>query len=1628
MESLLRGGVMKLMKKKIAVLLATCLLVQPFLSVSAWAIEGEQQTERTQTQPKTAETSTSEATKESSAHSIEQSSMTESSAITEKVTTSSTETKPSEEQKQITLTFETTDQALFLNDAKSYQVVKEKNQPLRTEELPKWANSEENTTFVGWSYQGKTYTNEELLQLEFSEDTQLTAVFKQKRTRMARAVSVDQSIADTIAPADKTKVIVVPSPAGDGAAYKEYASTEAGLKEALFDLYQQGNNGDFTLYIGNNITTSAATTAKVIPDTVTASNMTFYALQGKVNHLVITGNSADPISMDQTAPTGSKTLGFNQNIFFGSNITLRNLNYTGTNMYLNGYSLNLNGGSSGNGLTVYGGTDTGDVSGNPTLTVNSTGTGTWNFYGGNQNGGNLAGNPTIVINNTRSGLNTLSGGANIGTVTGNTSLVVNDSGGRIASIYGGGYGTNATNTANVTGNVSTKVAITNAATGFQLSTYYGGVQYGNIGGKVTNDISGYGRWYTAGQRFIGGSSRGDIGTNRATDGITTNLNTQLYSAGRADFEGGNQYSGTIIGNITNVVTAGTNTAGGINDFNGGAGNNVSKFNKSQIGASNEATYDAYTPQQRAELAKSAAAFKVFGNISSKLVSGSFNNGAIYSTAAGRGGYIEGNTTIEVGTANGDGSLGGDGMAYSGAKPTSLDYSTTNKSRGYNSGWDIVGGGGYPASNDTWDIYIKGDTKTVLNNTIARWTYGGSFSGVVEGNTSNTLNGGIADTLEGTGYQAARVYGNGQTIVNNGQVDWFLSGGGWNDAKNVGNVGVMVYEGVINASMGASYGASGGHTITGNSDNRIYGGNFSGTPRTGANGFSGGITNAGSLLGNASLLIDLRNYNGEFKLPGNTYITGGRPYGQNTTLGTDESNTITLNIFTKTGVESLNGASIYGDGGTNAAYTKNGKITMNIQATGSSIGNLYATQYSNISGGKILRDVTANVQGAVSINGLSGGSSTDNFTNAVLNASSNKVVFNFGANVDGTNNYQTEPLNATGLGVVNFTELNVTNGIKLMANGGNIKNGVSATAANHSTTYNEFGSIHLSKNAGIGITNTANLISASKLTVQDHATLETIPGTGKVNIADFEAVDPTKDELLWIKPTTDTTALVDSTGTWFGNVKAYQVLTINPTVNNATKLTPTTFHGIEKATGKTFIGDNDVTKGANGYGIAIPGSIIDYEVETPGIVAGAGTISHDVKEVKAGNAPLTIQAWGTEVAGQKVQKGRLMIPTSSTLTPTLSFLPDEVTGSWLHQGMVKSSEVGSAIEQIPEQKDTTPLSWKATNTNYSYQVKVQFSNKVELSGQSVIVTEDEAAQLTTVDKAIEMLGAKGRPFFKTSLKETDLPQIQAPLAEKNLSRTHDIQLEAGTSGDNLQNKTVHLVVVKNESVLAKDRSFALYATSAHLKLKEANGLTNSDELAQWTQATVIFADGRANQTPSLDAATFQAIQQAKPEELAKTVPANYQFTEAGETLNKKVNVSISGELTLEKVPKTIDFGKQKISAKPEVYWPTLSDDLVVQDTRGTESTPWKLNVQVTNPLTNGTDQLEDLSLVTDKGEFLLNKGDTVVTENEGSGSGSYTINQGWGAANQRGLKLSVPVEKQKVGEFKGTLSWSLVMAP
>ncbi|NKD28051.1 hypothetical protein HED39_01865 [Enterococcus casseliflavus] len=1541
--------------------------------------------------------------------------------------TASSETEASSEAaEEVQVTFLTDTEHLFATGETRTQISKNKGEALKESELPVF---EDDTAFEGWSLDGTVYTSQALTELILTENQTLTAVFKPTVKARAADISLaEQSIKEIIAEADKTKVIAVPSPAGDGSAYAEYTNSAEGIRQALFDMYQNGNGQEFALYVGSGGSLSLPTnlTSKTIPATVDNTNMTFYALQGKVSRLIITGHSDDPITDATTLTTGSRTVALGTDIYFGSDVVIRNLNYSGTRMYMNGYSLSLNGGSTGNGLAIYGGSNNGDLSGNPTITLNATGSGTWNIYGGNQNGGTLTGNTAIVVNNTVGNISTIAGGANIGTIDGNTSVTINRLNGTLGSYYGGGFGTNASNTANVTGNVETTIQTTNAS--FRLSTFAGGVQYGNINGTIRSTISGAGGWSGISNRFVGGSFYGNIGSDRSKDAIVTNLDASSYSTGRSEFEGGNRNTGTITGNIVNTVKAGPSASvGGIGDFNGGGGNNVSTLTQSSMGASNTTTYDNYTPEQRAALAEAAASFKVYGDITSHLVSGSFSNGAIYSTAAGRGGYVEGNTTIEVGTITSDGSPGGDGIAYTGTRPTNLDYSTSNKTRGYSSGWDIVGGGGYPGT--AWDIYIKGNTKTILNNTVARWTYGGSFSGVIEGNSSNTLNSGIVDTLEGTGYTGRRVYGDGRTTVNNGQVDWFLSGGGWDDLLVTGNVAVTVYDGVINASLGASYGVASSHTINGNSDNRVFGGNFSGTPRTGSNGFSGGVTNNGRLLGNASLTLDLRNYDGEFALPSGTNISGGNPFNSTNIVGTDSSNTITLNIYTKPGSDALNGATIYGDGGRTASNTRSGKIYMNIQAEGSSIGNLYTTYYSNISSNQILRDVEMRLQGAKSINGISGGNASDNFTNTIVANSSNQVKMNFGENVDGTASYQTDPIAVTGLGIVNFTELNVTNGIKLMANGGDIKNGRSATAANHATTYHQFGDIHLSKDAGIGISSATNLISGAKLTVEDKGTIESPPGTGRINLSDFATPDTDKDHLTWLKTTTnDAGSRVNSQGTWFGAVSAYQVLTINPTAANAAAITPINFSGIEKATGKTFIGDNDVTNAANGYGIAIPGSIINYEVETPGVANGIGAISHNVTAVKENNTPLTLQAWGTEQAGTQVQKGRLLIPYTVTQLPTLTFTPEtQTSGSWVYAGQIKSSKLDSTDQQLTEQPDSEPVDWTSPDGEYSYDISVRYSNKAEVQARNVILTEQEAQSLTK-EQAVTYLEASGRPFFKDTLTDEVLAAIQEPL-ETAVYRKQAVTFSVGENDQNQAETTVNLVVVKNESVISADRQFAVYAKDVRLTLPEATALTDEAALADYTQATTIFADNRANVPPTVDPQAFAAIQQATEDELLKNVSTAYHYEAGSQRAEKVVNVAVAGELILSSVPTDFDFGQQKVATETQDYWPTITGELAVKDTRGSERSPWRLTVKEQQPLTDGTDQLTDVfRFVTNGQEQMITSGEMIIEETELTENGTYVVNQHWGESQNEGIKLTVPVEQQKVGDYQGTLSWQLVSAP
>lgn len=1323
----------------------------------------------------------------------------------------------------------------------------------------------------------------------------------------------DTSIGEQLVGATVTNLVVVPSPTGE--MNKEYPSTSVGLKSALYDLYVHGNNSDFAIYIGTNITNLNGADAKAIPITPSATNMTFAALKGKVNNLVITGTPADTITTSTAAVSGARSLTFAADAYFGSNLVLRNINYSGTDLFMEGHNLSLNGGSRGNGLNIFGGSDTTDVIGSPVITVNANGTGTWNIYGGNQNGGNLVGNVTLNINNTVGAINTLAGGARIGTITGNVTVNVTETNGVITNFYGGGEGTGTANTANVTGDVTSSINNPNTTTNMRIGAYHGGVNYGDISGTVSNTISGYGGWSGTLRDYYGGSAYGNIGSAAIETGIITNLDTSKFSTGTVYYNGANTNEGTIRGDIRNTIKAGKLNAGSIIQINGAGGRSVTRLTNALNGSTDLAAYDAMTPQARKEAAETGARFKVYGDIYTDVLGGAVSQGGDdigFTKGFGWGGYLEGNTYVTMGTLRADGKTGGEGMAYDGdsinatvlanALSTGLSYEAApnRSSFAINNAaqFDIVGGGG---SIGAWtsDVFIQGDTNVVLNNTIARWTYGAGFSGVTQGNTNITLNGGFVDTLEGAGYYDRRIFGNTKAIVNDGQVDWFLSGGGWTSLKVIGDASVDVYDGVVNASMGASYGDNAQHTIDGDSHMFVYGGDFSGIPRTGNNSFSAGITNNGTLTGNSNLTLDLRDYEGTFKFPTGTFISAGKPYNVNTYLGTDATNTMNLNIFAdETSGDVLNGADIYGDGGA-AANTKSGKININIDAPGSTIGNLYSTQYSNISSNRLLRNVTLNVQRAKSINGISGGNAADNITNTVAAnsaAATPKIAstFVFGADVSGNQASQTDPINITGSGLNNFTDLTVQNKTVLSASGGNIRNGSGATAANHGTTYNQFGDIHLKENSGLGVSTATNYISAGKLTIEGEGTLESGQGAGIINISDIDFDDSNNDRLTWIKNTTTTTGTSASNGSWFGSNTAFRVLTINPTISNASKVTPFNFMGREKATGKTYIGDNDVTQVGSGYGIMIPGSVIDYEVVDP-VVDGDGAIEHNVATVKPNNNPVPLSTWGTEIAGEKVQKGRLIIPLGSGTLPELTFTPEvEESGSWLYGANIVTTKVGSAAEVITERDNSEPVNWQSGDGQYSYTVKIRYSNKAELSARSVILTESQAAQLADVASIQNVTEVKGRPFLHSNITNDMVNDIQQPLTNNQFYRKTTVNYDVGTANENPTNvltETVTIVVIKNGATISQDKHYAVYAQDAEMRLNEAQGLASQSVLeSEYTHAFVIDSAGVLGAVES-DPAHFTTITGLTSEDVPKDVLIDYSFDTGSGLIEKSITVSI-----------------------------------------------------------------------------------------------------------------------------------------
>ena len=140
------------------------------------------------------------------------------------------------------------------------------------------------------------------------------------------------------------------------------------------------------------------------------------------------------------------------------------------------------------------------------------------------------------------------------------------------------------------------------------------------------------------------------------------------------------------------------------------------------------------------------------------------------------------------------------------------------------------------------------------------------------------------------------------------------------------------------------------------------------------------------------------------------------------------------------------------------------------------------------------------------------------------------------------------------------------------------------------------------------------------------------------------------------------------------------------------------------------------------------------------------------------------------------------------------------------------------------------------------------------------------------------------------------------------------------------------------------------------------------------------------------------------------------------------LQVVGSLTLESVPDLVDFGTQKITNQTQIYYPKVTGQLIVSDTRGVDKAHWQLTLKEEIGLHSATNDLSGLMSYTNKNGTIVKIGKEaqVVESEQMVEDGSETISQTWD--DKHGLSLAVPVGKQLLGEYNGTLSWTLQDVP
>ncbi|GAX48040.1 beta strand repeat-containing protein [Pseudolactococcus reticulitermitis] len=1546
-----------------------------------------------------------------------------------------------------------------------------------------------------------------------------------------------QSISSLALPSNQVTAIQ------DGTVLGSYPATDAGVQQALYAMYSATGaaTSDFVLYFGGNTTLSNAT-AKTPVTAPTASNMTFSTLAGHAKSLTWVSNPADNLASSNTGQasgtnyTVTLPTSTNTNTYFGVPTVFRNVTVAAgsSSIYAQGNAFATTNGSWITGaVNIYGGTNTTDITGDTNLYIGATGnTAGWSIYGGNASGGTISGTTHVTLTQVSSRVDVITGGnAAGGTISGDTNLDINGAiAAQVTSIYGGGIGTSAS-PVTVNGTVTTYVSSTNGSARYQL--YQGGTCYGQIAGSIYNTLTGLGGWTSSSSNingaqgtfsnYNGGSFQGNIGKKNAGNVISNSYDTSAFTTGQALFTGGNggtiqtygaastpntAAQGVTYANITNYIKSAftTGTAGAVYGVVGGNGHDSLKISPAQWGLGSETGLDAGVGMTQAKAYAQMPASTVIANaqaITSNAIYGDIytwmQSGAMSTTAGGgyvdwtgfaygasSNGYLQGQSVLEAGTSNSDNSVGGAGVVYctAGGPVATLAakgkvaYGKTDTAAANNTAWDLWGGGG-TVYTYRQAFLQNGDCYLIHNNDIARWTYGGQSNGSQVGDSYSILNGGIVDTLEGGGYTGTTRWGSTTSQVNMGQVNWFLSGGSWGDLYNTGNATVNVYNGFVNAIAGGNYGQAGNETIAGDSTVNVYGGDFSGTPRTGTKQLCGGpfYNGSSSILGNTTLNLDLTGPTGStFQLPSGTYLSGGAGYNNTAThVGSGNSNNINVTIAANANSGNvLNGAIIYGDGqsnGANNTYTNVGTINMTINADGNTVGSIYATNYTAMPAAGQLYNANIEVGDGTTISGtVTAGGSSDNLTDAIAAANTKQSIVTLG---DDTSH---NPITIKG-SLINFNSAEITSGTTVNVAGA-FKNGGGATGGNHAATYSKHGTIQLDENATLAVTTTSSLISGSQLIVYPNASLSTpyVQTSGLINLSDLDMT--THNGNLFWEPTGTPPTNITTTygGAYWGSQKGFPVLTFNGgdsnTKSGAANITPGNFSGVDTTRNYAFLGDytmNSLTSPSNPtwIGYVVPGQIRVYNTTSP---TNSGFWQHHLKSNITTGTPVAgqaMQAWasvGADTDASTMQVMYVMGYADSTVNP-FSFTSQ--VPAYIKSRSASGFD-GRVLNDYPavnpnfDINDATKTGATRTFATADYFVGNQQngSNDQATFGSYIIqnVVTDNVTSLSAGNYILPTTDA-------ASLDLTQLQQIadlKGTGVMSDISVTNGIVSAINNAGTTVQNPIsvasngadksyaqlpmtwtlgtstakTNLVVVPQAAVISADHQTAVNAYDAGMTGDDAHALVDQADFdANWTYALGFKADGTVA-APNISApvnliSTLQTIVAGDPliDVNDNIDPVTYTYN----GVSKDITLNISFGFIDMATPTAYDFGTLDVSPKPLLAWAqTPSSDVTVTDTRtGSGLKPWQVTVKQSIDLqgiSNGNNLSPYLLFKEGGSSQQITSAALQIFANTAPTTGSFNLNQNWNASTGQGIQLNIPVQSQIKGVYQGELTWTLNNVP